>query len=118
MPYNETLANRIREYIAQTHDDIEEKRMFSGLCFMVNGKMCVTLNEERMMVRLDPSVCEEVLARFEATPMIMRGRTLKGYVQVSIETLNTQKKLTYWLDLALDYNRFAKSSKKGKRMER
>lgn len=118
MPYNETLANRIREYIAQTHDNIKEKRMFSGLCFMVNDKMLVALNEERMMARLDPSACEEVLARNEATPMIMRGRTMKGYVQVSIETLNTQKKLAYWLDLALDYNRFAKSSKKRKRVQR
>ena len=115
MPYNETLANKIREYIAQTHDDVREKTMFSGLCFMVNDKMLVALNEERMMARLDPSVCEEVLARNEAVPMIMRGRTMKGYVQVPIESLDKQKKLAYWLDLALDNNPFAKSSKTKKR---
>jgi len=118
MPYNETLANRVREYIAQTHNDIEEKRMFSGLCFMVNDKMLAALNEERMMVRLDPKKCEEVLAASEATPMVMDTRTMKGYVQVGIEALNTQKKLGYWLDLALDYNQFAKSSKNRKRTKR
>ncbi|HTM64762.1 MAG TPA: TfoX/Sxy family protein [Flavipsychrobacter sp.] len=114
MPYNETLANRVRKYIAQTHDDIEEKRMFSGLCFMVNDKMLVALNEERMMVRLDPKKCEEVLAGSEAAPMVMGTRTMKGYIRIGVEALNTQKKLGYWLDLALDYNRFAKSSKKKK----
>ncbi len=35
MPYNEKLADRTREIIAQTHKKVEEKRMFGGLCFMV-----------------------------------------------------------------------------------
>jgi TfoX/Sxy family transcriptional regulator of competence genes len=117
MGYNQTLANRIVEYIAKTHDEIEEKKMFSGLCFMVNDKMCVALNEERMMIRLDPAKAEEVLASNEALPIVMGTRIMKGYVQVGVEALNTQKKLAYWLDLALDYNRFAKSSKKRKKVK-
>jgi len=54
MAYNEKLADRVRAIIAATHKNVEEKAMFGGLCFMVNDKMCVGIEKERMMVRLDP----------------------------------------------------------------
>jgi hypothetical protein len=41
MAYNEKLAARTREFISKTHKITEEKKMFGGLCFMVNHKMCV-----------------------------------------------------------------------------
>ena len=55
MAYNEKLADRTREIIALTHKNVEEKKMFGGLCFMVNDKMCVGVEKERLMVRLDPA---------------------------------------------------------------
>ena len=54
MSYNENLADRVREIIAESHQQVEEKKMFSGICFMVNGKMCVGVQKERLMVRLNP----------------------------------------------------------------
>lgn len=112
MPYNEPLANRIREIIAQTYNEVEEKRMFGGLCFMVNGKMCVGVESERLMVRLDPAIYEEVIEKDGCAPMDFTGRVMKGYVFVDIEVLNTQKALTYWMELALEYNSIAKASVK------
>ena len=54
MAYNEKLAQRTRELIAQTHSNVEEKAMFGGLCFMVNDKMAIGVEKERLMVRLNP----------------------------------------------------------------
>jgi TfoX/Sxy family transcriptional regulator of competence genes len=112
MAYNEKLADRVRELIVLTHTNIEEKKMFGGLCFMVNGKMCVGVEKERLMVRLDPARYEEVLEQDGATPMDFTGKVMKGYVFVDIDALKTKKQLSYWVNLALEYNKIAKASKK------
>lgn len=112
MAYNEKLADRVRELIAETHKITEEKKMFGGLCFMVNDKMCVGVESERLMVRLNPALQEEVLEKEGCRPMDFTGKIMKGYVFVDIAALNTKKKLGYWIGLALDYNKAAKASKK------
>jgi TfoX/Sxy family transcriptional regulator of competence genes len=112
MAYNEKLADRVRELIALTHKNIEEKKMFGGLCFMVNGKMCVGVEKERLMVRLDPARYDEALEQDGATPMDFTGKVMKGYVFVDIDALKAKKQLSYWVDLALEHNKIAKASKK------
>lgn len=115
MAYNEKLANQVRELIALTHSDVEEKAMFGGLCFMVNGKMCVGVEKERLMVRLDPAVYDTVLEKEGCVPMDFTGKVMKGYVFVDAAALSTKKKLSYWMELALTYNKIAKASKKKKK---
>ncbi len=63
MSYNEKLADRVREIISLTARKVEEKKMFGGLCFMVNDKMCVGVESERLMVRLDPDKYEEAMEK-------------------------------------------------------
>ncbi len=115
MAYNEKLADQVREIISLTHKRVEEKKMFGGLCFMVNDKMCVGVESQRLMVRLDQAVYEEVLEKEGCTPMDFTGKIMKGYVFVDIDALNTKKKLAYWVDLALQFNKIAKASKKKKK---
>jgi len=114
MSYNEKLADRIREMIAVSHKNIDEKKMFGGLCFMVNDKMCVGVEQERLMVRLDPAKYEEVMEKEGCKPMDFTGKVMKGFVFVDVDALNTKKKLEYWVQLALEYNKIAKASKKKK----
>jgi TfoX/Sxy family transcriptional regulator of competence genes len=115
MSYDEKLADRTREIISRTHKKVEEKKMFGGLCFMVNDKMCVGVESERLMVRLDPAVYDEVIEKDGCTPMDFTGKVMKGYVFVDIDVLQTKKQLEYWLALALEFNKKAKSSKKKKK---
>ncbi len=115
MAYNEKLADRVREMISLTHKITEEKKMFGGLCFMVNDKMCVGVEKERLMVRLDPERTEEVMEKEGCKPMDFTGKIMKGYVFVDAGMLNTKTKLEYWMKLALEYNKLAKSSKKKKK---
>jgi TfoX/Sxy family transcriptional regulator of competence genes len=82
---------------------------------MVNDKMCVGVEMERLMVRFDPVKYEEIMEMEGCRPMDFTGRVMKGYAFVDIEALNTKKKLEYWIKLALEYNKFAKPSKKKKK---
>ena len=118
MAYDEKLADRVREIIALTYKDVEEKKMFGGLCFMVNGKMCVGVEKERMMVRLDPDIYNDVIEKDGVQPMDFTGKVMKGYVFVDRSVLKTKKELDYWMQLALAYNKKAKASKKKKQQEK
>ncbi|MFN8299734.1 MAG: TfoX/Sxy family protein [Chitinophagales bacterium] len=112
MAFDEALADRTRDVISQTHRKVEEKRMFGGLCFMVNGKMCVAVLKDYMMVRLDPAIYEQALEMEGCSDMSASGRSMRGFVFVDTEALNTDKKLAYWVGLALAYNKEAKATKK------
>lgn len=79
---------------------------------MVNEKMCVGVEKDRLMVRLDPAKYDEVIEKAGCKPMDFTGRIMKGYVFVDADVLPTKKKLDYWVQLALEYNKIAKASKK------
>ncbi len=93
MPFDESLANRTREIIFRTHNKVEEKRMFGGLCFMVNNKMLVGVEQERLMVRFDPALTEEIMEKEGCRPMDFTKKVMKGFAFVDIEALNTKNKL-------------------------
>jgi TfoX/Sxy family transcriptional regulator of competence genes len=114
MAYNELFADRTREILFLHHKNIEEKKMFGGLCFMVNDKMCVGVQNERLMVRIDPDKYEEVIEIDGCTPMNFTGKAMKGFVFVDIDTLDSRKKLEFWINLALEYNPRANATKKKK----
>ena len=114
MPYNEKLADRVRELMAPLTKNIEEKVLFGGLCFMVNDKMCVGVKLERMLVRVDPAINDEVLEMEGCIPMLHGGKAIKGFVFVDIKAVSTKKKLEYWVKLSLAFNKFASASKKKK----
>ena len=115
MAYSERLANMTRELISQTQKNVKEKAMFGGLCFMVNDKMCVGVEKDRLMVRLDPAKFDEVMEKEGCKPMDFTGKVMKGFVFVDAGVLNTKKKLDYWINLAIEYNRIAKASKPARR---
>ena len=114
MAYNVKLADRVRELIAEEQKNIEEKKMFGGLCFMVNDKMCIGVEQERLMVRIDPAKYDEAMEKEGCTPMDFTGKVMKGFVFVDVDALQTKKQLQYWINLALQYNKIAKASKKKK----
>lgn len=111
MPFDEKLANRIRKALADL-PKVEEKRMFGGLAFLVNGKMCVNVSGVELMCRFDPKQQSVIETRPGFRPMIMNRRKYKGYCYVDPEYLGSKKELDFWLQLALDYNPAAKKSKK------
>jgi TfoX/Sxy family transcriptional regulator of competence genes len=114
MAYDENLAARMREAL-QDAPKVIEKNMFGGVCFMVNDKMCMGVVKDEMMCRIDPEKEAEALEKPGCRPMDFTGRPMKGYVYVSYEGMKTKKLMQYWVDLCLDFNARAKSSKKKKK---
>jgi hypothetical protein len=112
MAYDEELADRVRRVFHDRNIAFAEKRMMGGLCFMVDGKMCVGVEKERLMVRLDPAMYEDALGRKGCVPMDFTGRPMRGFVFVNVEGFATTRDLASWLDLALEFNPRAVSSKK------
>jgi TfoX/Sxy family transcriptional regulator of competence genes len=111
MPYNEKLADRIREALVDLHD-VEEKEMFRGVTFMVKGKMCVTVSGDELMCRIDPDIQDEALKKKSSRIVIMKGTPINGWIKVSEEGIKNKKDLDYWIGLALNFNKKAKASKK------
>jgi TfoX/Sxy family transcriptional regulator of competence genes len=113
MAFNEKLANRIRERLSH-FPNIEEKKMMGGLTFMYNDKMCVGIIKDELMCRIDPELHETAIKKMGCRTMDFTKRPMSGYVLIDESGIKTKKDFDYWIDLALDFNKRAKSSRKNK----
>ena len=112
MSYDELLEQRVRQFFDAKRIKHESKRMMGGLCFMVNGKMCVGVEKNRLMARIGPETYDDALTRQGCRPMDFTGRPMRGFVFVELEGLKSEKDLEFWLELALADNPTAKKSVK------
>jgi TfoX/Sxy family transcriptional regulator of competence genes len=117
MAYSEKLANRIRERFSDL-PKIQEKEMMGGLTFMVNDKMCVGIIKDEMMCRIDPAFHETAIEKTGCRTMDFTKRPMKGYVMIDETGMRAKKDFDFWIDLALEFNKKAKSSKKSKKKKR
>lgn len=113
MAYDKNLASRVRKYLGNIPDiKIEEKTMFGGLAFMINGKMCINIADDQLMCRFDPDLTQELSEKAGFLPMVMKGRVLKGYCYVDPSGFKGKKDFEFWVHLCLDFNDKAKPSGK------
>ena len=103
MAYDEDLADRVRELLG-AKKGIEEKRMFGGLAFLINGNMSVAVSGRGgLMVRVPPEETDKLLARDHVEPMVMAGRETRGWLRVSAEGVRTKRQLEPWVRRGVDY---------------
>lgn len=96
MAYDEDLADRVREVLA-VEPDLTEQRMFGGLAFLLAGHMALAAsNRGGLLVRVDPSTVDALIAATAAEPMEMGGRTMRGWVHVDGPSVRTERQLTAW----------------------
>lgn len=114
MAYNEQLADRLREALVD-EPNVEEKKMFRGVTFMVNGKMCICVSGDNLLCRIGPEKAAEMAETNGCELMVMKGRVMKDFVYVSEEGFSTQKDFDRWIRLSLDFNSVAKASPKKKK---
>ncbi len=113
MAYDEKLADRIRERLVEL-PVLEEKEMMGGLTFMVNDKMCVGIIKDEMMCRIDPDLHNKVVEMRGCRTMDFTKRPMKGYILIEDIGMRTSEEFEYWINLALEFNPKARSSKKKK----
>lgn len=113
MAYDTTLADKVREYLSSIPEiKVEEKEMFGGLAFLINGKMCVNVSGDNLMCRFDPILKEELAERMGFLPIIMKGKQMKGYCYVEPTGFKNKKDFEYWINLCLNFNAEAKKTTK------
>ena len=113
MPYSEKLADRIRIALMDMGvPKVEEKKMFRGLTFMVDDKMCISVGPDRIMCRVDPEMHDRLLEEKPCRTMVMKGREYKGYILVNEDDVAKKAELDFWIRQCLDFNERARSSKK------
>jgi len=102
MAFDERLAARIREVLAE-RPSVVEKKMFGGLTFMVAGHMACGVVGADLMVRVGPDAHEAALQRKHARAMDFTGRSLKGMVYVGADGLKSKKALAGWVGKGVDF---------------
>jgi hypothetical protein len=102
MAYDKGLAQRVREALV-ARDDLTEKKMFGGLCFLLGGNMCCGIVGEELMLRVGPDSWEEALERPHAREMDFTGRSLRGMVYVGTNGISEDADLTACLELAVAF---------------
>ncbi len=115
MPYNEFLGDRIRQILHDKSTNFYEKKMFGGLCFMVEDKMCLGVVKDEVMARIGVDAYYDALQKSGCNEMNFTGRPMKGYVFLTDDAIDLEADLEYWVQLALDFNPMAKASKKRQR---
>ena len=96
MPYDEGLSERIYNYF-EDRDDVEVKKMFGGLCFMVSNHMCCGIVGDTLMARVGPDAYEECLSKKHARKMDFTGKPMKGIVYVDPEGISEDEDLREWI---------------------
>ena len=105
MAYDEDLANRIRELVAD-EPALTEQRMFGGLAFLIGGNIAVAASGQGgLMVRVDPEETDGLVAEPHARPFEMRGRPMQGWLRVDAEGVGTRRQLEPWVRRGVAYAR-------------
>ncbi|MBU9765246.1 TfoX/Sxy family protein [Mycobacterium sp. TNTM28] len=103
MPVDPDLVDRIRELTA-TEAGLDEKRMFGGLAFLVNGNMAVAATRDgALMVRVARADSAKLLQRDHVEPMVMGGREMRGWLRIAGPGLRTTRQLQSWVARGVDY---------------
>jgi TfoX/Sxy family transcriptional regulator of competence genes len=105
MAYDEDLANRIRELVAD-EPGLTEQKMFGGLAFLIGGNMSVSASGQGgLLLRIDPEQTEELVAKPHAQPFVMRGRAMDGWLRVEPEGIKTKRQLERWVQRGVSHAR-------------
>jgi TfoX-like protein len=105
MAYDKELAGRIRALVGD-QPDLSEKKIFGGLAFLIGGNMAVAASGQGgVLVRVDPEESDELVATTPAALMEMRGRTMRGWLRVAPEDIETEAALAEWVERGVGYAR-------------
>jgi hypothetical protein len=104
MAFDEALAGRIRQRLAR-RKNVEEKKMFGGAGFLLNGNLLVGVWKESLVVRLGPDEGQEALKEPHVKEFDITGRALKGWVLVGPEGVEDEDQLSAWIQRAMRFVR-------------
>lgn len=103
MSYDTQLAERIRSHCTEM-PNADERKMFGGLAFLVNGNMAVAANRDGgLMVRVNPDETDEFLPTSPALLVEMRGREMRGWLHLDAKHVEDEQDLSHWITVGKTY---------------
>jgi len=96
MAYDLGLADRIRVVLGRL-GGFSERKMFGGLCFMVNGYMCCGIVKRDLMLRLTPETAASALLEPHTRPMDFTGKPMKSMIYVEAAGIDSDSSLERWV---------------------
>ena len=111
MSYDEFLAERIERILQERRVQYHAKKMFGGVCHMVDDKICTGVMRNELLVRIDPVLHEKKLEQPGVSPLDADGG-MRGFLMIDPENTDMDEDLRYWVDLALEFNPRAKATRK------
>lgn len=102
MAFDNSLAERVRKLVHK-QKGVQEKKMFGGLAFIVNGHMCCGIVRDELMVRVGPEQHAEALSQPHARPMDFTGKPMKGMVYVEPAGIARDAVLRAWVERGLSF---------------
>jgi TfoX N-terminal domain len=100
--FSESLAGRIRDAVSRMRG-IEEKKMFGGVGFLLNGNMLVGVWKQSLIVRLGPAAGAGALLEPHVGEFDITGRPMKGWIMVEPEGVEADQQLAGWIERATDF---------------
>ena len=121
MAFDDYTAERISHVFKEKKTAFETKKMIGGLCYMVDGKMCCGIHNDKktgasiLMARVGEAFYEEALTIEGCELMTFTGRSMKGFVFVNADATDREEDLAFWIQKCIDFNPLAKATKKKKK---
>jgi TfoX/Sxy family transcriptional regulator of competence genes len=102
MAYDQDLAQRIRARLG-SHPGLQEKKMFGGIAFLIQGNMACGVNGENLIVRVGPHRAEEALAQPNTRPFDPTGRPMSGWIIVTPAGVESENELQHWVGQGVEF---------------
>lgn len=102
MAYNQVLAERVERYMRKA-SGFSSRKMFGGVCYMLNGNMACGVVEDKLMLRIGAERAENLLGEDDVSPMDFTGKPMKGMVYVAPKGTACDDNLVRWLAIAKDF---------------
>ena len=102
MPYNQSLAERMRPYLLP-RAGMSEKAMFGGVAFLLYGNMCCGIWKNLLVIRLSKEEGEKALKKPHTRVMDITGRPMRGWLFVEPSGYKNDKDLFAWIDMAFAF---------------
>ena len=102
MAFDESLAARIRESLARKKN-IEEKKMFGGVGFLLNGNMLVGVWKDSLIARVGPDNYDDALLELHVRAFDITGKPMKGWVLIEPEGVEDDEQSKEWIERATKF---------------
>lgn len=112
MAFNENIANRVAEILIELKILFEERKMFGGMAYMVNHRMCICVIKDDLMVRVLDNKYEELLDENFVRPMDFTGKPMKGFLFIEEDGFKTTIELKKWINQGLEFSEFGELKSK------